>query len=1079
MADLIENEAPATFKGVMVALYPPDNVVRYLEDIVGEGPNVIPLEQWHCTLAYIPAKLDEDELNRLCTVVEQFAASKEDLTGEINGFGRFTGDSEEQDTWYASPDVPALPDFRAELIQLLKDNDFEPAENHGFVPHISLRNLRPYEEPPRTRIEPQPVTFEFLSVADDDMVWDFPIGEIGETDEDEDGWQEKAGGLDRNRGGAEKLRHYWTRGEGAAKIRWRTPGDWTRCYHHLVKYMGPRAKGYCALRHREMNGYWPGDKKNKGIEDFGLEWADSITIDWQVGDDAKSEEGAMTIEYKEVGVCGFKVLNESDGIVEAFVSVTGVKDRVNDIIEPGAYEKTLAEREPKGVWSHAWDTPVSRTLEAKELMPGDPDLPKNLPNGEAWPKGAGALRIKTQFNLGTQRGREAYSDVTFFGSKQEWSIGYQVPVGGSQIDSKTGVRRIQTLDLFEYSPVLFGAMPSARTNTVKDAQLAFKTIMGEDLSEWQEKLLDASLDTGGSAPEPKPDHKPKSSMDRTLDRLEREGNEAEKEPTPSGDDDDFNDKHPRHSAGGSDGGKFAKKPDADKEKDSDESNVEPGEGDTSKADEDEVEAPTYTIRPVSAGETLSQIAEDMGVDWHDIYEANKNMIEAAARRHGKESSENGHWIYPGMKLRVPDKKAKAEKSDDVDTEEKAITGSDEEMAQRICDVIRERLNVGRDKDDQYGVYQEGTFDDYVVVCVWAPGGSANKYYRASYIVNGDDVQVGELVPVRLVTTAVPAEKTMQGKCPECGKAHSPWCVKDGEEDDEEDADWYDEDDEDEQEEKALTAKNKESIRRAIVALQTLLEDDEDGATSEEAMDEKEDPDAEDMDEADEEDDEEVSTKWIAELIENNFAGTDWYEDALAKAEALDEALEAKDEEAIAEAASGLFDVMEANQEGQDSSTRNAMSEVAHQVVGAVSEYSDEQDALFNEDSNDSESNYIEGPDDSFDAQDGESQPEMVGAREKSLDAESAAELELARKSLEGLADVIDIKREFTSKEREEAADSGEALPDGSFPIENESDLENAIQAYGRAKNKAAAKRHIIERAKALGLIDKLPDDWAA
>lgn len=73
-----------------------------------------------------------------------------------------------------------------------------------------------------------------------------------------------AGGLDRNRGNAEKLRHYWLFGRGALKIRWNTPGDWTRCFHHLAKYMGPRAKGYCALRHKEATGVWPGSKFNIG-----------------------------------------------------------------------------------------------------------------------------------------------------------------------------------------------------------------------------------------------------------------------------------------------------------------------------------------------------------------------------------------------------------------------------------------------------------------------------------------------------------------------------------------------------------------------------------------------------------------------------------------------------------------------------------------------------------------------------------------------------------------------------------------------------------------------------------------------
>jgi hypothetical protein len=75
-----------------------------------------------------------------------------------------------------------------------------------------------------------------------------------------------AGGADRNRGNAERLRRYWTVGKGGLKIRWNTPGDWTRCYRNLKKYMGPRAKGYCSLRHHEMTGMWPGDKRNPGMK---------------------------------------------------------------------------------------------------------------------------------------------------------------------------------------------------------------------------------------------------------------------------------------------------------------------------------------------------------------------------------------------------------------------------------------------------------------------------------------------------------------------------------------------------------------------------------------------------------------------------------------------------------------------------------------------------------------------------------------------------------------------------------------------------------------------------------------------
>jgi hypothetical protein len=74
-----------------------------------------------------------------------------------------------------------------------------------------------------------------------------------------------AAGLFRRmgKGKAEKLRKYWTVGRGGRrKIKWNTGGDWTRCVRYLSKYLGPRAKGYCALRHKEVTGLWTGDKEH-------------------------------------------------------------------------------------------------------------------------------------------------------------------------------------------------------------------------------------------------------------------------------------------------------------------------------------------------------------------------------------------------------------------------------------------------------------------------------------------------------------------------------------------------------------------------------------------------------------------------------------------------------------------------------------------------------------------------------------------------------------------------------------------------------------------------------------------------
>jgi hypothetical protein len=70
-----------------------------------------------------------------------------------------------------------------------------------------------------------------------------------------------------------------------------------------------------------------------------------------------------------------------------------------------------------------------------------------------------------------------------------------------------------------------------------------------------------------------------------------------------------------------------------------------------------------------------------------------------------------------------------------------------------------------------------------------------------------------------------------------------------------------------------------------------------------------------------------------------------------------------------------------------------------------------------------------------------------------------------------------LKREFSQAERDSAASSGAALPDGSFPIKSKADLKNAIQAIGRAKDPAKAKAHIKSRAKDLGAADMIPDTW--
>jgi hypothetical protein len=91
---------------------------------------------------------------------------------------------------------------------------------------------------------------ELLSTMDEDDLSDF--GSYAYLADE----MEKAGN-------PEALRDYW-RGGGKGKISWGAGGDFTACVAAVGKYMSSeQAKGYCAIRHREVTGMWPGDKRNR------------------------------------------------------------------------------------------------------------------------------------------------------------------------------------------------------------------------------------------------------------------------------------------------------------------------------------------------------------------------------------------------------------------------------------------------------------------------------------------------------------------------------------------------------------------------------------------------------------------------------------------------------------------------------------------------------------------------------------------------------------------------------------------------------------------------------------------------
>lgn len=158
------------------------------------------------------------------------------------------------------------------------------------------------------------------------------------------------------------------------------------------------------------------------------------------------------------------------GIVTAIVAVTGVEDEVRDIIVPGAFADTFKKIRPKVCYMHDWNKPLGRVLSILELKPGDKRLPKELPDGRAWPEKGGAIIATMQFHLGTTLGRDMFEHCRQWALNGEaaFSIGYRV-VDGMSSKRADGVRLIYALNLYEVSLVLHGAHNMALALEVKSA----------------------------------------------------------------------------------------------------------------------------------------------------------------------------------------------------------------------------------------------------------------------------------------------------------------------------------------------------------------------------------------------------------------------------------------------------------------------------------------------------------------------------------------------------------------------------------------------------------------------------------
>jgi uncharacterized protein len=165
------------------------------------------------------------------------------------------------------------------------------------------------------------------------------------------------------------------------------------------------------------------------------------------------------------------------GTFSGYGSVFSVRDRQSDIVERGAFTKSLEQHRSKGtgpvlLWMHDQSQPIGTITKISEDERG--------------------LYVEGQLALKTMKGAEAY-ELLQMKAVRGMSIGYTVPSGASVYDTAAKAHRLKQVDLHEVSIVSIPANADALIDEVKSALLTKtdleKFLRNAGLSRTQAKAL--------------------------------------------------------------------------------------------------------------------------------------------------------------------------------------------------------------------------------------------------------------------------------------------------------------------------------------------------------------------------------------------------------------------------------------------------------------------------------------------------------------------------------------------------------------------------------------------------------------
>lgn len=156
----------------------------------------------------------------------------------------------------------------------------------------------------------------------------------------------------------------------------------------------------------------------------------------------------------------------AEGIFEGYGAVMGNVDSYGEVIDPGAFKRTLKKQgeRVKICWQHDWFEPIGKPLEIREVSQAK--LPQEIK--DAFPDASGALYVKAKVSP-TARGKDAIV-LMADGVLNELSIGFDLLESGVETDEK-GVRHLTDIELYEISLVTMAANPAAQVVSFKGESL--------------------------------------------------------------------------------------------------------------------------------------------------------------------------------------------------------------------------------------------------------------------------------------------------------------------------------------------------------------------------------------------------------------------------------------------------------------------------------------------------------------------------------------------------------------------------------------------------------------------------------